>query len=104
MVRMLLSAGLALAISGCQTAVPVLVDLRGLTVADLRAAQMDADRHADRIASGCYQALLSELQIPDERPVGALSALQKARNAHRFIQSEAFAMACGPLAVDWIRK
>ena len=75
-------------------------DLRSLSVADVKAAQADADAHQDAIASRCYSALLSHLETPARAPVGVVSAHQRARDADRFVHSQELRDACAELAVD----
>lgn len=75
-------------------------DLRSLSVADVKAAQTDADAHQDAIASRCYSSLLERLEAPQRAPVGILSAYQRARDVDQFAHSQALRAACAELAID----
>lgn len=78
-----------------------------IVLADLQAANADAQAHGDTIASNCYGYLITLKQASANAPgiggvVGVVSGFQKLRDVDKVLTgaNPAFAQACGPLAID----
>lgn len=80
--------------------------------ADLTAALLDANNSGDAFAAQCYAGIIAyndanpKAVIGIQKPVGAVSAFQTARDVVKGLQNPAdfipkeLVLACGPLALD----
>lgn len=106
------SLSLLLLLAACTSQLPEgddLESLRQLTLADLRAAQKDAEAHKDIIGATCWKQLaisLEGLSDHDNPIIGIATAHQTARNIRRRLEAgvpEEIRLACAALVDDGSR-